>query len=517
MIAALRPADCVMDANDGTSALAIIKKERPDVVLTDIRMPNMDGLEFLGMLENVSARPKVVMVSAYDRFEYAQTAMRHGAYDYLLKPVDQDKVESLLRRVEAALLTETRRESESEALKLQLREAASAYRKRLLLSWLNGGLNDAERQELAELEWLHGSGMVVFSEFYPLAAAGGEGGAEALVADMERVWANYGSACALPLDAPPGSPREIVTIMQLPPPSPPDMERLRRDMAALNEAWSGAGRLCHSMGAAAGSLWEEGPRLLREARSASAYHFYEINGGVLLTGETPLAGEEDRGAAIDSEALFEALQEKEPETAVGMCAAAFDRLATGLRLSPAAVKEHAALLLMKIKSRNREHIERQIGSELARAAVTEVPACRTYKELLALMEAKLRELHQALHAGQEGRDAEVAAECIRWIAEHRKEPITLETAAERFFFNPSYFSTWIKNHTGKTFTEHLLEARMERAAQLLADNRLKIYEVAAECGYTDTKYFCRVFKKHYGLSPERHRQMSLLQRRDETL
>ncbi|WP_181376844.1 response regulator, partial [Paenibacillus agaridevorans] len=114
MILTLRPADLVLDAKDGAAALALIKEERPDVVLTDIRMPNMDGLEFLGMLERENVKPKVVMVSAYDRFEYAQTAMRHGAYDYLVKPVDEGKVESLLQRVEAALRAETIRDSESE-------------------------------------------------------------------------------------------------------------------------------------------------------------------------------------------------------------------------------------------------------------------------------------------------------------------------------------------------------------------------------------------------------------------
>jgi two-component system response regulator YesN len=511
MIQALRPADIVMVANDGAAALELIRQERPDVVLTDIRMPNMDGLAFLGMLENDNARPKIVMVSAYDRFEYAQTAMRHGAYDYLLKPVDEDKVENLLRRVEATLGEETLRESEAEVLKLKLRKASSAYRKRLLLSWLNGGLSDAEREELTQLEWLRAPGVVMLTKLHRAPGSGGDVGPGALIADLEQACGPFGEACIMPLDAPGSDSIELLTLLPLPTLAPRDEERLVAGLRSLSAAWSNNGRLCHSLGSARASMWEEGRTAFRHARSASAYHFYEQHGDVLLGGERDGTV---HGAAIDSEALFDALQDDNAEAAVAMCQRAFEELAGGWRLPPTLLKEHATLLLMKIKSRNREHVERQVGDELAQAAVTGVPACGTYGELLALMEARLRELHAALHAGKEGRDKELAEECVKWIAEHRKEPITLESAAERFFFNPSYFSTWIKNHTGRTFTEHLLEARMDGAASLLADNRLKIYEVAAECGYADTKYFCRVFKKRFGLSPEQHRQMTLRQRRD---
>jgi len=81
----------------------------------------------------------------------------------------------------------------------------------------------------------------------------------------------------------------------------------------------------------------------------------------------------------------------------------------------------------------------------------------------------------------------------------------LERAAERFFFNPSYFSTWIKQQTGDTFTSHLTKARMRRARALLEAGR-RIGETAAACGYPDTKYFCRVFKKTHGISPAAYKR-----------
>lgn len=263
MILTLRPADLVLDAKDGAAALALIKEERPDVVLTDIRMPNMDGLEFLGMLERENMKPKVVMVSAYDRFEYAQTAMRHGAYDYLVKPVGEDKVESLLQRVEAALRAETIRDSESETLKLKLQEAASAYRKRLLLSWMNGILSEAEREELSGLDWLRRPGAIILTQFHPATGESGDSGTGALIAEMERVCGRYGPACTLPLDVSPGGGCELLTLLPWLSPAfaegeqgvgPADEAELLRDLMSLNEAWHRRGRLCHTVGRARNSM-----------------------------------------------------------------------------------------------------------------------------------------------------------------------------------------------------------------------------------------------------------------------
>lgn len=255
LIRQLRPNADVMGAKDGIAALEQARQVCPQVILTDIRMPRMDGLAFLERLKAEGILTRVIMVSAYNLFEYAQRAIRHGAYDYLLKPIEIESVERLLDRLELELHKES----------LQRRE------------------------------------------------------------EEER--------------------REQLT-----------------------------GTLSHP------------------------------------------------SIPVDSEKLFETLQNK---------------------------------------------------NEI------------------------------------------IVANCLRWMREHVKEELTLERVAAHFFFNPSYFSTFIKSKTGSTFSEHVTAIRMERAKELLAENALKIYEISAECGYQDTKYFCRVFKKHYGLSPEAYKHTSLPERKGE--
>lgn len=90
------PFQVVGEANNGVMALEEIEKKKPDILFTDIRMPGYNGLELLELLRKKELDTKVVLISGYAEFEYAQSAIRNGAYDYLLKPIDQDKLQTVL-------------------------------------------------------------------------------------------------------------------------------------------------------------------------------------------------------------------------------------------------------------------------------------------------------------------------------------------------------------------------------------------------------------------------------------
>ncbi|MBB6734182.1 response regulator [Cohnella zeiphila] len=511
MIHALRPEDQVLVAKDGAEALEFVRSEKPDVVLTDIRMPNLDGLSFLKLLEDEGLRTKVVMISAYNLFEYAQTAIRHGAYDYLLKPVDAEKVEDVLRRLEDQLAAEFRQHSESEALKHRLSLTSSAYRNGLFLSWLNGSLTDTERQELEALEEMQGSGMVVFSEFRFEPGPQAEWDPAAWLRRLEQAWAEFGEANTFSLNAPREDVCQAVTIVRTSRPAQERKLEIRQMAASLGTEWAKYGRFTHGIGPDCRSLWMEAPQAYRAAQTAHQYNFHDRWEGIVFQDE--LLSVRDP-VLPDGEKLFEALQGRDAEAAVEMCRAAFVQLAADGHAAPNLIKECAALTLMKIKSRIRDYVDRRIGSVLTHSALDEVPSCRAYTDLMAILETRLREVHDAIRQSQSDKSERIVDECLRWIQENAKEELTLERAAEHFFFNASYFSTLIKSRTGKTFSDHVTEARMRRARELLAANR-RIYEVAAECGYQDTKYFCRVFKKQNGMSPEAYKHTSFPQRSGE--
>ena len=86
----------IFEAADGRSALAIVKKERPDIILADINMPVMDGLEFAAKAKEINQDSKIAIITGYNYFDYAVAALKAGVDDYVVKPVSKDDIKQLL-------------------------------------------------------------------------------------------------------------------------------------------------------------------------------------------------------------------------------------------------------------------------------------------------------------------------------------------------------------------------------------------------------------------------------------
>ena len=93
------PFAVIGEANNGVTAFDEVLEKKPDILLTDIRMPGLNGLELMEKINGAELPVKVVFISGYAEFEYAQSALRMGAYDYLLKPIEQEKLDAVLERI----------------------------------------------------------------------------------------------------------------------------------------------------------------------------------------------------------------------------------------------------------------------------------------------------------------------------------------------------------------------------------------------------------------------------------
>ncbi|TCN00911.1 two-component system response regulator YesN [Paenibacillus sp. BK033] len=507
MIQMMRPGAKVKTAKDGEAALALVREEQPDVVLSDIQMPKLDGLAFLQRLKEEELQTKVVMVSAYNLFEYAQRAIRHGAYDYLLKPVDMDKVEVLLQRLDRQLAEEERERGESAEMKQKLELASSAYRSRLLHQWLNGELSPGEPVDLEEWPLLAQMNTLVLTE---IRTEGEAFPVQELVEQLKQRVSAYGEACVFPLQTVSQHSIRLVTVLKRESKPAEGIEELRSSLMRQTEIWRACGMVSHGIAA----LREEHrvkpaetyiSSLYRQAEEALEYAFHEVWEGVVTFEPDAGLGNTSAVFQLDGEQLFEALQEQSFARAEAMCRDAFAELASQGRTEPKLMKNYASLTLMKLKSRTSGIIDQQVGSALADTASTAIPSCISSGMLMELMLGRLAEVHKSLTERKQGSGELAVEQCLNWIQGHYAEDLTLEMAAEQFHFNPSYFSTLMKSRTGRSFSDHLTEARMRAAKELLAGGRFKIYEIAEQCGYRDTKYFTRIFKRQVGLSPEAYK------------
>ena len=107
------PVEEILECRNGEEALEILRKQRVDVMFTDIRMPKMDGLTLVNKIEELSQKPVVIVLSGYDEFSYAVEMMKHGVRDYILKPIKRETIEQLLENLEREL-SETRETEEEE-------------------------------------------------------------------------------------------------------------------------------------------------------------------------------------------------------------------------------------------------------------------------------------------------------------------------------------------------------------------------------------------------------------------
>ena len=113
------PVEVIMECNNGEMALEILKEQKIDVMFTDIRMPKMSGIELVKEMQECEHVPLTVAVSGYDDFSYAVEMMRYGVREYILKPVDRDKIKEILEKFNAEIEQNQQKDEEIRSISHQ--------------------------------------------------------------------------------------------------------------------------------------------------------------------------------------------------------------------------------------------------------------------------------------------------------------------------------------------------------------------------------------------------------------
>ncbi|MFQ6840880.1 MAG: response regulator, partial [Agathobaculum sp.] len=117
--------EVVGTANDGLHALELVQTQQPHLLITDIRMPGCDGIELIRRAKEMQPRLHFIVISGYRQFEYAQSALKYGVEDYLLKPLKQEELSSILLRIKDKL-------GEEAALEFQLQKNSERQQERFM-------------------------------------------------------------------------------------------------------------------------------------------------------------------------------------------------------------------------------------------------------------------------------------------------------------------------------------------------------------------------------------------------
>ncbi|HVP19761.1 MAG TPA: helix-turn-helix domain-containing protein [Spirochaetia bacterium] len=485
---------------NGEQAIEAIETLHPDVVMTDIYMPRVDGLAVAAYAAEHHPEIVIVILSGYDEFEYAQKAIRSSVFEYLLKPVTSRDLAALLVRLTARLDADRISRQEEDTLKERATAASALLKTRSLLDLVSGVPGALTVQGFQDLFGFSPAGLACAAVIAEAAsAAGGERSA-----GLSGIVAAAAESSHRVLLFSPGEGREAMLVFDQ------DLPSCERLAAALGGRIASAGSFFPIVGIGRPrESWIEAPRTYAEAAAALLCRLASGPGKAFRYAQ---ASEDDPAVLAElksrSELLCRATVSGETEEAESRTTAFFTLLEE-TRLPPQRIRHEIGALFESILDALRElgvsaaAISRDLGVDYELA----VQRLRTSEDVKAYL------LRLAAYAGSvlESRNLPVpqwkARDFKEYIARHYGEQnLSVQKVAASLSISASYLSKLVKRHLDRSVVDYLIDYRMERAKELLATSDLMTYEIAEATGYTDSRYFSSTFKRHIGVTPTEFRE-----------
>lgn len=503
--------DLVAACRDGREGLEAVRRERPEVVLTDICMPFVDGLELTAAIREELPETRTILLTGYDDFEYAQEAVKLRAEDFLLKPITAEELSSLLDRLKGELDSEQQRRKRTEFLREQLQASLPVYRERFLNRLVRATISPEELSRGVELLDLDLPGplyAVMLCDLDPPREGEGEEPLRGL--GLQTVLRELVDpvAGALLFGTAGGGAVVLLSVN-----ATDEAERRPLELAErIDEAVED--RLNRTVSIGIGEPVDELARLpeaFQEARSALEQRL--LLGVNRITTIREVRGGGAGAPAVDVAALRERFIRALRAGLLEEASEAVREISHSLRRRSEAL-ESCYVVMHQLLSDAIDAV-RAIGLDYAGLPGVETNPFEQFSRIKTLeeMERWFLSLIRGADSRLDGRrkeHSELKAVAAReFIEKSYADPdLSLYTVCRELSVSKSYLSPVFKSHTGMTILEYLTARRIEEAKLLLRRGELKVYEVAERVGFRDPHYFSLTFRKQTGLSPTEFREHS---------
>lgn len=470
-------------ADNGAAAIDLAIKQRPDIILSDISMPYFSGLEMLETLRRNSITTEVIFITAYGKFEYAQEAIHYGAFDYILKPINEELLLSTVSRCAGKIRTWQNRQTTEE----------QQHVNDLILTCLLRG--KAPEKTEWDLIAIHGPD----PEKFPYAVVvgfnpGNEEAPNPVSPDLRSVWVSNrlkaaGDLSLLMICFPDKSGTEWSGIID---------KLIRGNTEAVTAI---------STVAAQKDCFERA-----YAQISFTLIDAQVNGKkgkvyFATTGKSAALSFPGFDSVYSS--LSRGIREGGTELIPGLLFKFFAGfLEKEILYDSSLVELYCIELADFIYGENEEYMAHSEAGEKIPAIMVikkRLTACPGLFHVFAALCEIFAGLSGNINKDQIHSSIRLVRQCIRIIQEHYGEAITLPVAAQQLYISPNYLSRIFSAEMGKSFSRYLLEYRITMAQKLLRESNDKVYEIAAQVGYDDVVHFSKIFKQVTGLSPNRYR------------
>ena len=480
----------VAEAYDGLNALEIASTFKPDILLTDVRMPRMDGIELSFKLREIAPSCQIIFMSGYSDKEYLKAAIKLKAVSYVEKPIDIDELEAAINSAVA---------SKSKDI-----IAKETTRKHMALDFIQRNLNIDKYIELIDDEFLQQLRNSAF-----VSAVINIMNTEALIkenvlATVENIVLKSGYNCMSCFKD------DNIIILHIfwskEKVNLSKKENINKLFVALAEFIRQHSDYFITLGKQVSAI-NAIPDSYEEAYELLDRCFYYNYNSIISADTTPpsIYKHDEKLLSIFTDYISK--EDKQQAILMVKRLTADIKKCTG---SPIIyIKEIYYFLFLQLV---RFASERKLGlsdSDLNdEMSFEKFAGFKTLDEVEAFIIENIEAVFTYL--SQKSANRSPIANIMKYIHENYAEcDLSLQKISENTYLTSTYICSIFKNHTGKTINKYILEYRLSKAKEMLKDRNMKINDIAEKIGYSDGNYFTKIFRKEFGLTPSEYRQKYL--------
>ncbi|NLO85977.1 MAG: response regulator [Clostridiales bacterium] len=441
------PVEEILEARDGEEALAIIQSRPIDLLVTDIRMPKMDGMTLVKRLHALPHPPMVLVISGFDDFNYAVSMLRNGVSDYLLKPVERQKMHDALMKLEGQYQARQHAQQD-DRIKYQ------QTLRQIMMAQSDTDEHYSQALQRYEKEFPVHSYIAYYTESSP----------EAVPADV--------------LIIPALDQRQLYVVPEA---SQEQMQSLLGIPIGGSVVHQGIHELRDSyIEALAAWRWSFFTGMLEMHRQDGHYERLSIS-GQQLANHSSLAHGEEVDALLKTQADLVANALASPDSFSALCLDFINELCTTYRnlIDPASEPTKFSSIWQF------HHIENYL------------------QELSMWMDIFCARIE---HEFSDYDNKKKIRQAVNYVRDHFSQLINMTMVSNEVSMNYTIFSLLFKQYTGVNFVNYLQEIRIKEAMRLLETTDWRVNEIGRRSGFTDEKHFLKTFKNFSGFSPTEYRR-----------
>lgn len=499
-------------ASNGKQVLEIMETRLPDILITDIAMPLMTGLELAKYIHENSLPVKVIFLSGHQEFDYARQGIRYNVNNYLLKPCEKNSLNQLLSQLIQECIKEQKEIMEKTIFEQELKKSRPALVWKFFWDLLSGNFSE----NISVMEKASFLGVDLTIPYHIIAAELDtdlssmpnmeEKDRQYLFYHLEQAVKEYTSA---------QSPSYVLSISEdnyvlLLPGNCTKASVSVCCEQIKNTFFSFTGRSCtFSIGGKAEN-WNQFHTIYECAKEALLYKY--------MLGKNIIISYSDIAATISFENLtantkriqqeiIQAVKTGNSDLTEKHCETFFNTLHN---CSPEYVK---VILLQFISNLYPSLLE--IGETFTElfgnenVVMEKVLHFDTIHDVKLWLSQLLRYISEDIHRKNRKSTHRIAEKAMDYIKSHFTEELTVERIADEVYLSPGYLMTIFKQETGFSVNSYIIRQRIEKAKELLLSEDFKIYEIAQDVGFSNTTFFSSTFKNYTGLSPRQYRELNI--------